>query len=61
MLGYTGVDNRHTHGGEIVSPTHRQRSTPQKHYFSASGNHFCQRLSKREGLYGSMFQDKVQA
>jgi hypothetical protein len=25
-------------------------STPQKHYFSASGTHFFQRLSKLQGL-----------
>jgi hypothetical protein len=36
-----GLDNRFTDGGEVVSPTHRLRSTPQKHYFSASGTHFC--------------------
>jgi hypothetical protein len=24
-----------------VIPTHRPRSTPQKHYFHASGTHFC--------------------
>jgi hypothetical protein len=40
-LGYTGLDNRLTDGGTFVSPTHRPRSTPQKHYFSASGTHFC--------------------
>jgi hypothetical protein len=27
-----------------------ERSTPQKHYFSASGTHFCWRLSKPQGL-----------
>jgi hypothetical protein len=36
--------------GNIVSPTHRPRSTSQKHYFPASGTHFCQRLSKSQGL-----------
>jgi hypothetical protein len=40
-LGYTGLDNRHTNGGKFVSPTHRPRSTPQRHYLSASGTHFC--------------------
>jgi hypothetical protein len=45
-LGYTGLDNRLTEGGKVASPRHRQRSTPQKHYFSASGTHFCYRLSK---------------
>jgi hypothetical protein len=33
--------NRITDGGEVVSPTHRLRSTPQKHYFSVSGTNFC--------------------
>jgi hypothetical protein len=28
-----------TDGGKVVSPTHRSRSTPQKH-FSASDTHF---------------------
>jgi hypothetical protein len=31
------LDNRLTDGGKVVSLTHRQRSTPRKHYFSASG------------------------
>jgi hypothetical protein len=35
------LDNRHKDGGKVVSPTHRPRSTPQEHYFSASGTHFC--------------------
>jgi hypothetical protein len=30
--------------------TNRPPSTPQKHYFSASGTHFCQRLSKPQSL-----------
>jgi hypothetical protein len=34
------LDSRLTDGGE-VSPTHRQDSTPEKHYFSASDNSFC--------------------
>jgi hypothetical protein len=34
------IDNGLTDGGKVVSPTHRQRSTPQKHYFSVSGTHF---------------------
>jgi hypothetical protein len=29
-----------TDGGKVVRPTHQPRSTPQKHYFSASGTHF---------------------
>jgi hypothetical protein len=32
------LDNRLTDGGEVVSLTHRPRSTPHKH-FSASGTH----------------------
>jgi hypothetical protein len=39
-----------TDGDKVVSPTHRPRYTPQKHYFSASGNYFCYRLSKSQGL-----------
>jgi hypothetical protein len=39
------LDNRLTDGDEVVSPTHRPRSTPQKH-FSVSDTHFCQRLSE---------------
>jgi hypothetical protein len=35
------LNNRLTHGGNIVSPTQRPRSTPLKHYFSAFGAHFC--------------------
>jgi hypothetical protein len=38
--------NRLTGDGNVVSPKHRPRSTLQKHYFSASGTHFCYRLSK---------------
>jgi hypothetical protein len=37
-------------GGKVVSPTYQLRSTPQKHYFSASGTHFCLGLSKPQGL-----------
>jgi hypothetical protein len=44
------LDKRLTDGGKAVSPTHRSRSTPQKHYFSASGTHFCYRLSKPQVL-----------
>jgi hypothetical protein len=39
--GPTCLDSRLTDGGKVVSPTHRPRSTPQKHYFSAFGPHFC--------------------
>jgi hypothetical protein len=35
------LDNRLTDDGKVVSPTRRPRSTPQKHYFSASRTHFC--------------------
>jgi hypothetical protein len=44
------LDNRLTDSGEAVSSKHRPRSTPQKHYFSASATHFCWRLSKPLGL-----------
>jgi hypothetical protein len=37
------LDNRLTDGG-------RPRSTPHEHYFSASGTHFWQRMSKPQGL-----------
>jgi hypothetical protein len=39
------IDNRITDGGKFVSLTHRPRSNNQKHYCSASGIHFCHRLS----------------
>jgi hypothetical protein len=35
------VDSRLTDGGKVVSLKRRPRSTAQKHYFSASGTHFC--------------------
>jgi hypothetical protein len=35
------LDNRLTDGGEVVSPTHRPLSTPQKHYFSVSVSYLC--------------------
>jgi hypothetical protein len=35
------LGKRLTDGGKVVSPTHQPRSTLQKHYFSASGTHFC--------------------
>jgi hypothetical protein len=35
------LDNRLIDGGEAVSPTQRPHFTPQKHYFSVSGTHFC--------------------
>jgi predicted RNA-binding protein with PUA-like domain len=44
------LDNRLTVGGKDASPTYRPRSTPQKHYFSASDTHFCYRLRKTQGL-----------
>jgi hypothetical protein len=37
----SGISAHGADGGKVVSPTHRPRSTPQKHYFSASGTHFC--------------------
>jgi hypothetical protein len=44
------LDTRLTDVGKVVSLTHRPRFTPKKHYFSASGSHLCQRLSKPQGL-----------
>jgi hypothetical protein len=35
------LGNGLTDGGKVVSPAHRPRCTPQKHYSSASGTHFC--------------------
>jgi hypothetical protein len=40
------MDNGLTDGSKVFSPTHR----PQKHYFSASGTHFCYSLIKPQGL-----------
>jgi hypothetical protein len=51
MLGILHcLDNLLTGGSKVVSPTHRQSSTPQKRDLYASGTHFCQRLSKPQGL-----------
>jgi hypothetical protein len=44
------LDSWLTDGGKLVSPTHRPRFTPEKHYLSASGTNFCYRLSKAQGL-----------
>jgi hypothetical protein len=45
------LDNGLIDGGKVVSPTHRPHFTAKKHYsFYVSGTHFCQRLSKQEGL-----------
>jgi hypothetical protein len=44
------LDNPITDGSKADSPKHQPHSTPQKHYFSASGTHFCYRLSKHQGL-----------
>jgi hypothetical protein len=44
------LDNRLTDGGNVVSPAHRPRSTPEKRYFSASGVHLCRRMSEPQGL-----------
>jgi hypothetical protein len=44
------MDNRLTDGCKVVSPMHRPRSPPQRHYFSASGTHFCWRLSDPQGV-----------
>jgi hypothetical protein len=34
------LDSRLTEGGKVFSLTYQPRSTPQKHYFSASGTNF---------------------
>jgi hypothetical protein len=44
------LDNRLTDGSEVLSPTHRPRSIPQKHYFSSPSTHLRQRLSNPQGL-----------
>jgi hypothetical protein len=44
------LDNQLTEGSKVASTTHQVLSTPQKHNFSASGIHFCQRLRKSQGL-----------
>jgi hypothetical protein len=44
------LDSRLTDSDSTVSLTHRPRSTPQKHYFPASGTHFCNRLNKIQGV-----------
>jgi hypothetical protein len=45
------IDNRQAEGGKVVSPTHRQHFTLQKHcFFFVSGTHFSQRLSVPQGL-----------
>jgi hypothetical protein len=45
------LDNRLTEGGKVVNPTHPPHFTHQKHYyFYVSGTHFCQKLSKPQGL-----------
>jgi hypothetical protein len=35
------LDNWLADGGKVVNLTHRSHFIPQKHYFSASGTHFC--------------------
>jgi hypothetical protein len=42
------LDIQLTDGDKVVSPTHWPRSTPQKHYFSASSTHFWYRLSEHQ-------------
>jgi hypothetical protein len=44
------LDSRLADGGKVISPMYLLHFTPQKHYFSASGTHFCQRLSEPQGL-----------
>jgi hypothetical protein len=49
-LDRAGLDIRLIDDDKVVSPMHRPCSTPQTHYFSVSGTHLCQRLSKPQGL-----------
>jgi hypothetical protein len=42
-----------TGGGVGACPMHQPRFSPQRHYLSASGTHFCKRLSKVHGLVRS--------
>jgi hypothetical protein len=45
------LDSQFINGGKVVSLTHKPNFTSQKHYyFNFSGTHFCQRLSKSQGL-----------
>jgi hypothetical protein len=53
------VDSRLTDGGKVVSLTRRPFFTPQKHYFYACGAHFCDRLSKPQGLVQPEGLDKL--
>jgi hypothetical protein len=53
------LDNRLTDGGKFVIPLHRLRSTPREHYFYVSGTHFCQKLSKTQGLVWPEGLDKL--
>jgi hypothetical protein len=46
------IGNRLTDGGKVVNPKHRPHFIPHKHDFSASGTHFCYRLSEPLGLMG---------
>jgi hypothetical protein len=44
------IDNPLADSGKVVSPMHQPRSTLQKHYFSATGTHFCQRFCKPQAI-----------
>jgi hypothetical protein len=51
MLGIPHcLGSRLTDGGKVVSLMHCPCSAPQKHYFYASGTHFCWTLTKPDGL-----------
>jgi hypothetical protein len=51
MLGIPHcLDKRLTDVGKVFGPTHRPHFTSQKLCFSASGTHFCQRMSEPQGL-----------
>jgi hypothetical protein len=59
-LGNTGIYNRLTDGGKVVSPTHRPSFTPRTYYFSAYGTHFCWRLSEPQILARLEGLDKLE-
>jgi hypothetical protein len=45
-----GLDNWLTDGGKVVSLTRRQPRYSPETLLPSSGTHFCQRLSKPQGL-----------
>jgi hypothetical protein len=53
------LDNRLTDDGKVVSHSHRPLYVLQNRYFSASGTHFCYRLSKCQDLVRLEGLDKL--